>query len=364
MSSICSKDLLNSTINSFPWNIGHARGCLLLLLRWGGSRLVGRTLPLFLCSCGFVASRGCGGALTRSLRRRLLLDDKVVLDVVLVVHIHNVNFNSLIICTVASRSLWPTSPMRLPRISILLAWMQHSLGLDELRVLAHSVATLDWLTHVLLNDTRCHDVWPTQFLSSILRIARRYIHTWVGSCSIHFQSRVVGGTLGLHLSHWTGDLVAASRVHLAANLLVLVQRVGVGVLVRFEGWSLSLVGRSQVGYARLHIWIICELEGPIQRSWKYGLRMHLTAKLVLLTTAAHYVSHLASAMGLIQEVLSTGWDKCIGPWLLFLLLKCLFNQGILKDAKVVWLLSAATLDRFSNIGVGLLQILNHLSILV
>ena len=69
-------------------------------------------------------------------------------------------------------------------------------------------------------------------------------------------------------------------------------------------------------------------------------------------------------MGLIEKVLSAGWDECVRPRLLFLLLKCLFNQGILEDAKIVCLLSAASFDRFSNIGVSLVQILNHLSILV
>ena len=83
----------------------------------------------------------------------MLLDDKVVLDVVLVVHIHNVNFNSLIISTVAPGPLGPTRPMRLPsRLRILFAWMQHPLGLDELLVLPHGVAALNRLAHILRND--------------------------------------------------------------------------------------------------------------------------------------------------------------------------------------------------------------------
>ena len=98
LSSNCSKEFkINQsiTITSVPWNTGHARDCLLLLLRWGRSHLAWwRILPTFVSCCPHVARIRRGGVLTWVHVRRLL-DDKVVLDVVLVVHIHNVDLQAL-----------------------------------------------------------------------------------------------------------------------------------------------------------------------------------------------------------------------------------------------------------------------------
>ena len=137
------------------------------------------------------------------------------------------------------------------------------------------------------------------------------------------------------------------------------------ILRCLEGWCLCFVVWSLVGSFGNAFGVPFVLKWGVLWARYNGLSIGMTVKLILLTITAHCVSHLTSCMGFIQKVLCALVDQLIYSWLLLrLLFKFLFNQSILKQANIVGFLCTTTFDWPILIWHLLIQILNHLSILV
>ena len=116
---------------------------------------------------------------------RGLLDDVVVLDIVFVVHIHDVDLHSLTFV----RMMRPSHSLGFLRLSILLAWVQNSVTLDKLIILSRTRLHFHWLA--ILGDSLALDTLHTLELTICRLVARRYINTRVSRCPVHFKCRGV-----------------------------------------------------------------------------------------------------------------------------------------------------------------------------